>query len=417
MHVLIVGAGLAGLGAGWRLTQAGHEVSVYEARDRVGGRTWSHRLDNGAVVERGGEFVDVYQHTIRRVCGELGLPLVPHGVNFYRRENEGGRAASPEELSSASATFGRVATELIGSGDCSLLDALEAAFGGDWAQEQTMRRMVTSLAADPARISTRYLLAGVEFGAVDAAPAVRPLPHFEHGARVLGGNQQVALELARQLGEAVHLERPAAGIEPDADGVTLTLRDGEVVRGDALVLATPLPAAQQLLQGVRVPDGVRAALDNRFMAVAAKLSVPIGESQPPRGVQSDEAFWWAWNSASADDSTSVPAVTAFAGGPATLESLHLKTDQQWVADLQRLRPDVKVDGPALLTDWRQDEWTQGSYSAPSVGWVPELDEALATPVGRLVLAGEYTAGPLASSMNGALNSGERAAAQLVKMTS
>ena len=55
--IAVVGAGFAGLAAADRLAAAGREVLVLEARDRVGGRVWSHRMPNGGVVERGAEFI------------------------------------------------------------------------------------------------------------------------------------------------------------------------------------------------------------------------------------------------------------------------------------------------------------------------------------------------------------------------
>src|SRR5688500_1852925 len=85
VRIGVVGAGLAGLTCAWTLHRAGYDVVVLEARDRVGGRTWSATLPNGVVVERGGEWIDADQQMIRRLCAELGLPLAPHGVRFHRR--------------------------------------------------------------------------------------------------------------------------------------------------------------------------------------------------------------------------------------------------------------------------------------------------------------------------------------------
>ena len=152
MRVIIAGAGFAGLAAAWRLSEAGHNVTVYDARDRVGGRAWSQALGNGVVVERGGEYIDPQQHTIRRICAELRLPLVPHGINFYRRDDATGEVASPDEVSAAMRAFHKeVGRFLEGDDDASLLEVLESGFGRDWNSERTMRRMVTSLAADPSR--------------------------------------------------------------------------------------------------------------------------------------------------------------------------------------------------------------------------------------------------------------------------
>jgi monoamine oxidase len=78
VRVVVAGAGFAGLMAADRVAQAGHEVVVLEARDRVGGRVWSQELvpgDPRTVVERGGEFVLDGYDLMRAVAGELGLPF------------------------------------------------------------------------------------------------------------------------------------------------------------------------------------------------------------------------------------------------------------------------------------------------------------------------------------------------------
>lgn len=72
MRVIVVGAGLAGLAAAEALHRAGVEVTVFEARDRVGGRVWSQAMPDGTVVERGGEFVLPGHDAVRAACARLG---------------------------------------------------------------------------------------------------------------------------------------------------------------------------------------------------------------------------------------------------------------------------------------------------------------------------------------------------------
>lgn len=106
MRVVVVGAGFAGLMAAYRIVQAGHEVMVLEARDRVGGRVWSQELipgDPRTVIERGAEFVLDGYDVMRAVLAELGLGLADTVMSYYQREYRGGAVAAPDEVTRRSA--------------------------------------------------------------------------------------------------------------------------------------------------------------------------------------------------------------------------------------------------------------------------------------------------------------------------
>ena len=86
----MVGAGLAGLTAARELSRAGAEVVVLEARERVGGRVWSRRLANGALVEMGAEFILPGNTAIRDLAERYGLGYWDKGMRYGRREPRGG---------------------------------------------------------------------------------------------------------------------------------------------------------------------------------------------------------------------------------------------------------------------------------------------------------------------------------------
>ena len=106
MRVVVAGAGFAGLLAAYRVTQAGHEVVVLEARDRVGGRVWSQELvpgDPRTVVERGAEFVLDGYDLMRTLAGEFGLRLAEMAMSYYEREPRGGAPTSHQEMAQCAA--------------------------------------------------------------------------------------------------------------------------------------------------------------------------------------------------------------------------------------------------------------------------------------------------------------------------
>ena len=112
MRVVVVGAGFAGLMAAWRLVQAGCDVVVLEARDRVGGRVWSQELvpgDPRTVIERGAEFVLDGYDVLRSVLAEAGLELAGTAMSYYEREPRGGEAVSAQDVAACGAAVAAAA--------------------------------------------------------------------------------------------------------------------------------------------------------------------------------------------------------------------------------------------------------------------------------------------------------------------
>lgn len=391
MRIVVVGAGLAGLAAAWTARAAGHEVTVLEARDRVGGRTWSHEIAPGVVVERGGEWIGADQHVIRRFCADLGLPIAPHGVSFHRRMVRG-RLPGLDELEG---TLEAVSKE-IPPEDCSVAEAFEAALGERYAEDPAYLRIVTSTAGDPARASARFHVARAEAAGIDGA------------GRVVGGNQRISQELAHRLG-TVRLSTPVHTIGREGVG----LADGGTVPADRVVVAVPLALLDSLTWDPGFPDRWREGLAHVATGTAVKLSLPALRDRP-RGVQHPQQSWWAWNSLDYSGRAGIGAVSAFAGGDAARTALDVEHGPgRWTKELSRLRHDLRAHPEhALLTDWATERWTEGGYSHVLTGHTSAASALLTEPAGNLVLAGEYTDPEDSGTMNGALASGVRAARSL-----
>ncbi|WP_223692122.1 flavin monoamine oxidase family protein [Leifsonia poae] len=406
MDVIVVGAGLAGLTAAWELHKTGHTVRVLEARDRVGGRTWSQRLDNGTVVERGGEYIFPTEFPIRRLAAEVGVPILTHNVRYGRRTLRGSTITFAE-LAATSRTVTDTLASMSADGmvGVSLEAVFAEALGPGYIDDAVYRRTITSAAADPARVSAAAVL-GHESSTVGG--------YIEDGGRLVAGNQSLTLEIARRLEGRIRLEHPVTGVDQSPAGVQVVLADGSRMRADAVVLAVPLPLLRALELGFPLDPAQQRALDHRFMGVAAKLAVPLARMDDDNAVQSSDHTWWSWQSLSADGVTRIPALSCFAGGPAALDALSVtEGPDAWVHALRELRPDMEIDGEVLLSTWADDPWTRGAYSAPSLDWRIEDAEAFTRASGRVAIAGEHTG--LAQSLSGAVASGYRAVGALAEV--
>ncbi|HEY6378123.1 MAG TPA: NAD(P)/FAD-dependent oxidoreductase [Candidatus Dormibacteraeota bacterium] len=408
-RVVVIGAGLSGLHAAWLIQEAGvAEVTVLEARQRAGGRTWSERLPNSVVVERGGEFIAEYQAPIRDLCARLGLRLVRQGVSFDRRERPNVEVPPLAAILAAlTAICDQVKRRLAGGGgDVSMAEAAAESGVRGPAAEAALSRLLTSIAVPLEEVSAAWI-----------ALHDGDDPDYGESCRVAGGNQRIALELAARLHPgAVELGVAVTTVAQDAAGAEVGCADGTTRRADAVVLAVPLAVLAPLLSPGTSSDELRGALSLLQVGHAAKLHLPLAAGAPPRGVQAGGAPWWTWNSAEAAGPRSAPVLSGFAGGSRTVAELAVDEGPRvWAAAARELRPDVVAQGDALLTTWADDPWARGAYSAASVGWSPQVSQVLGRPVGRVVLAGEHTAGGQAATMNGAVLAGARAALAVAKV--
>ncbi|MBL3699834.1 flavin monoamine oxidase family protein [Leucobacter luti] len=403
MDVIVIGAGLAGLTAAWELSKAGHQCTVLEARDRVGGRTWSQRLGNGEVTERGGEYIFPTEFPIRRLSAEVGVPIMSHAVRYGRR-TVNGRVISVDELDTTGDRVRATLAEMLADGAraVSLEAAFATALGSGYRLDPVYRRTTTSAAADPALVSAEAVLLHESSTANG---------YIEDGGRFVGGNQSLSLELARRLGDRVRLDHPVAGVDQSPTGVQVVLRDGTRLDAAAAVVAAPLPLLRELELGFALPEAQQRALDHRFMGVAAKLGVPLRRVDSDVALQNPEHTWWSWRSLSTDGEHRINALSSFAGGPFALDALRVSAGPDtWVAALRAMRPELEIDGDVLLTTWADDPWARGAYSAPGLGWEAADATAFEEAAGRVAIAGEHTG--LAQSLSGAVASGYRAAAAL-----
>ena len=405
MKVIVVGAGFAGLAAAYTLQKSGFKLTVLEARDRVGGRVHSVTLPNGATVEMGGEWIEAHDQTLRNLATELGVALASIGIDFTLREVVGGQRVTLAEQESML----RIAAEQLAALDEAAIQ--QQTIGGfidtlplDEPQLALLRsRLQGTWAADLSRVALRDLRAG-GFG----------LSESQRCFRVEEGNQTLAEALAYRAGR-VQLKHQVEAISHDQNGVVVrgqAERGPFEVRGEALVLAVPLPLLTKLTFEPALPASLVEAIRAIPMGVAAKLA--IGTTEPPllRHMHDVSGPFTCYVGLGADNQPR-PALTAFAGSPQAQENLQTAQGPEvWLARLREHNPDLTFTGSPQFHHWGLDPLAGGCYSAfdnRAHQTLPLLSE----PVGRITLAGEHLTG--SGTMNGALESGLAAAARVKRM--
>jgi monoamine oxidase len=435
--VIVVGAGLAGLSAAVRLMKDGARVTVVEARDRVGGRVLTVRdvFAKEQHAEAGGDFIDSAQEDIRRLATEYGLnvrTILRQGFSFVRHKDKGeihGRPLSGERAWQPIAKRAKPLIEAYRRAEQQWESAVVRSIAqrsvAEWLDETgadaNTRAMVRGLRgfflADPENLS---LLVLIEQLATEA-PGQEPM------GRIEGGNDRLPQAMAAELGEALHLNTAARAIRVDQSSASVTVEhrgDRTQLKADYVILAVPATMVRAIEIVPEVPPeqaNVFARLkygrvtksllqfDRRFWK-RKRRSAAYG-SDAPTG-----AIW----DANEEQRGRAGILTLMAGGQAsedTQKILAQEGDRGLVRALEWLSPDNAQLLHSYHITWEQDTWAQGGYAYFDPSFDPAWRPWLARPHGRLLFAGEHTSIKWQGYMNGAVESGLRAAAEVWALAS
>ena len=389
-QIAVVGAGFAGLTAALRLNQDGHEVAVFEARERVGGRVHSVTLANGELAELGGEWISVDQLFALNLAEELGVPMSAVGVDFSRRDLAGSGPISGAEHRRVASLVNQAIADLSDDeeGAMTAADLFERVDDGSDAFKVLRNRIEGSAGVAANRVGVSEVVG--DFGLGETTYL-----------RVEGGNQALAEAIAGRLID-VRLGHPIEGITAIDSGVSVA-SGGHLFEAEAAVVAVPLPLISRLRFEPPLNDVMLDSLKKLTMGTAAKLALPTEVEPPLVALQHRDATWWCWTGAG-ESAAARRVVTAFAGTESAISAVH----EDWPDQIGTALPEVGlIDAPEFI-DWGQEEWSQGCYSALAPGDEVLLD--VFSIAGRVVFAGEHTLG--AGSIDGAIESGQAAAGRL-----
>jgi monoamine oxidase len=391
-QVVVVGAGVAGMVAARRLSDHGLDVVVLEARDRVGGRLWSHRLPNGEVVELGGEWISTGQAAVMSLAEELGVGLVDTGMDFISRDPVGGPSIAEDEHARLAAVLAGRMREIGSAGLASMTAAdLVDGLGESGPAMTVLRSRLQGTAGAPLEWMAAAEI-GEEFGIGDEGSYVR----------IEGGNDRLAIGLGH--GIDVRFQRYVTGIRQREDVAHVLAGEEEYV-AQAVVVAVPLGVLRVLEFEPALPPEVVSTIGSLRMGQGAKVAIATEEPPPLFRRQDMDVPAWYWTGFG-PDGTVRRAITGFAGSETGVSTL---LDDP-IERLSRAAPDCVMVGEPVIADWTSDPFAGGCYSVIGPGQRAGLD-VLAKPWGRMVLAGEHVNG--SGTIDGAILSGEEAARAVV----
>ena len=453
-RIAVVGAGLAGLTCAYRLKQAGYIAQVYEANpDRIGGRCWSYRDLGGQVAEHGGELIDQGHTAMRQLVQELGFNLdnllsaQPNGTEdfFYVNGAKYPYATLVDDLNGiyqklhkdvSAASYPTLWNSYTQRGweldHMSIIQWLDEAVPNGGSKSNLGRVLDIAYnieyGAECSEQSSLNLLYLLGYSGQGQFRVFGPSNEKYH---VRGGNDQVARRLADALSGQISVGTALTAIKQNPDGsFTLTFaRDTGTfaVTADHVVLAIPFSLLREVNYG-------KAGFEP--LKVTAIKELPMGTNSKLH-VEFKDRFWYAagnngntyadtgyqntWEVSRAQGGGKGKGILVDYTGGKIGASFGAGTPsdraQQFFTQLKPQFPGIDIagrwTGRATVDFWTAYPWTKGSYSYWKVGQYTKFSGIEKTRQGNCHFAGEHTSQDFQGYLNGAVETGERAASEIV----
>ncbi len=430
-HVLVAGAGLAGLAAARALVARGIRVTVFDARDRVGGRVWTIRdgFHGRQHAEGGADLIESSQTAVCTLAKELKLPLVPilkRGFGYYGT-GPTGKCALVKDMSHLRSLFAPFQDAV------RQYKLIENRWDGPLARtlaRESVAEYLTRVRASAAAIARVRALRGLFLADPEELSLIALLDFLATDGfggdgdtlRVKGGNDRLASVMAEQLPAQVQLHTVLQRVRQTETGVVVTIADGAGQRemaGDALIVAMPASTVRDVVFEPALPDAQREAVATLkyggatrvLMQFASRFWVRAGR---PRAFGSDLPTGAVWDGN--EQQPGRPGILSLvAGGSASNEIVAILNAEGTTGVIDRLR---WLGRPARLlashvVRWNDDPWVRGGYAYFDPEFEPRGRDLLALPAGRVHFAGEHTSVRWQGYMNGAVESGQRAADEVL----
>ena len=431
-RVIVVGAGFSGLACAYELSSIGYDVTVFEARQRVGGRVLSLKeLIPGKNVEGGGELLGSNHPHVLAYAATFGFEFLDVSDDAVAPPPTilDGRKLHSDEVERISAEIDAALVKLTDEARAVVADEPWQTPNADRLDRLTTAEWIRGLDMSPL---AKHLLT-VQFTtdngvATSKQSQLGNLAQVKGGGlekywtdtevyRLKGGNQQLALRFAKELGdERVTLNCPVREVTATDNGMTVVDVAGRTHAADDVVLAIPPSVWPTIKFSPALPKVLDPQMGMNVKFLAVVKSRVWREAKLPPNACSDGDIGETWDATEGQGDEGPAAMSILSGGPAA-EAIHRRAVAErqpaYLKELEALYPGFGsqfVKGQML--DWIGDPWTRAGYSFPAPGQVTTIGPLLRQGLGRLHFAGEHACYQFVGYMEGALHSGASLAKRL-----
>ena len=450
-RIVVVGAGLAGLSAAYRLKQAGYDAQVYEASSRVGGRCWTLRdaFADGQIAEHGGELIDQGHTAIRQLGQELGLTL----DNLLSAEANGTELGG--WFDEAPYSYAEMTDDLKAIWQKLHSDLSAASYPTTWYSSTPRGRQLDAMSITdwiqetvPGGTSSRLgqfldVAYNIEYGAECsqqsslnllyllgyAGPGqLRIFGKSNEKYHVTGGNDQIGDRLGQRLAGQISLGSELVAIAKTAAGAyTLTFAQGsktKVVTADRVVMAIPFSILRSSVDWSKAGFDARKAIAIREQGMGTNSKLHLGFSSrhwttlgSNGETFADLGYQNSWEVSRGQTGTSGILVNYTGGtiGASFGTGTPASRAKQFLAQIEPVLPGItkRWTGKATVDWWQGNPWAKGSYAYWKPGQYTRFAGVEGVREANCHFAGEHTSLDFQGYLNGAVETGERAASEIV----
>ena len=438
---IIIGAGYAGLAAAKILLESGKNILVLEARERVGGRIHTQFLEDGNYVDLGGQWIGPGQERMYALAKEYGISTFAtydkgKSILYFNNKRRQYKGIIPPlplfALLSLDAGIKKITklAKKINEGEPWLSEhatAYDSISLKEWMEQQmkneTARRMFTVAAeaiyaTDTGDISflhaLHYIKTNIDFDF---------LMNIKKGAqqdRILGGAQSICNKIAAQLGERLQLNKPVQQIEQGVDDVTVN-GEGFTYSAKKIIIAIPPAVVEKIHFEQPLPPSRQQLISASFMGAVFKCygiyPTPFWRARNLNGLCAapDELVSVTFDNSPANGSRGILMGFALGNKAKALQALSEGDRKAAVVKCFTRLLGEEAASPELYLDksFTDEPWSKGCYAGMfPVQALTTHAVSLATPTGHIHWAGTETSAQFNGYMEGAVRSGERAAAEL-----
>lgn len=445
-RIVIVGGGLSGLTAAWTLKKAGVRADIYEASKRTGGRTYTARglLGPDLTTEVGGEFIDSTHEDMLSLIEEFQLELMdthaPSEEEYVDAWHFGGRLRTEEEIIEAYRPLAAaIEKDVAGLGDVvdyrhdggarrldnlSISGYLEKAGVSGWIANLIEVAYISEYGLDCGEQSSLNLLFMISTDLSGGSFDI--YGESDERYKVRGGNQRVADELARRLEDQIETEHRLESLRTQGQGYQLTFEtsggSARDVDADMVLMTIPFSVLRDVHLDVDLPRLKLKAIRELgygtnckvFAGFKSRLWRALGYSG---SVLSEQSYQCAWDNSRMQERPT-GGITLYLGGA---EGIRAGTGtaefqaQRYLRGLETTFPGLTAQSNGVYErfHWPSHSFTKGSYSAYRPGQWTTISGMEGKSVRNLFFAGEHCSSDFQGFMNGAAETGKRAAREIL----